>query len=117
MVEHARRKDLKAAYRDATPDAGVYRIVNTGNSKSLVGRSTNLASISNRFQFARSTATASALDQRLAVDVAQFGFDALEFEVLDRLDVTPGMTRPEILQELLTMEGLWREKLGSASLY
>jgi len=117
MVEQARRKELKATYREASPDTGVYRIVNTGNGRSLVGHSTNLASISNRLQFAKATATSSALDQRLADDVRQFGFDAFDFEVLDRLEATPGMTRPEILQELLTMEGLWREKLGSASLY
>jgi hypothetical protein len=117
MDDRARRKDLVNQYKQNPPEAGVYRIVNTCNNRLLVGSSTNLASIKNKLDFARSTNSPSALDHRLGKDIREFGLDAFTFDVLERLEVRPEMTTAEIRDELATLEALCREQLDPALLY
>ena len=47
MGGQANRKALREQY-EQTREAGVYRIVNSGNGKSLLGAALNLASVRNR---------------------------------------------------------------------
>ncbi len=117
MSEQDRRKALVAQYQQTQPEAGVYRIVNSHNHKSLLGSTTNLASIRNKLAFARSTNLPGALDLRLSKDIRQFGIDAFSLEVLEVLDVTPEMTPAQIREDLDTLEALWREKLDPSLLY
>ena len=117
MDDKARRKALQTHYKQTHPEAGVYRILNTRTNKGLLGSTANLASTRNRLAFARSTNSMGALDHRLRSDIAQFGIDAFEFEVLDVLPITPEMTAAQIRAELVTLEALWREKLDPAFLY
>lgn len=53
---------------------------NSGNTKSLLGSALNLASVRNRFAFARSTNSPGGLDLRLSKDIRQFGFAAFSLE-------------------------------------
>lgn len=115
--EQIRRKALRAHYKHAHPDAGVYRIRNDRNNRILLGSSPNLASIRNKLEFARSTNTASVLDRRLSNDLREFGIGAFSLEVLDVLDVRPEMTRADILENLSVLEALWRERLDPSLLY
>ncbi len=116
MGGQANRKALREQY-EQTREAGVYRIVNSGNGKSLLGAALNLASVRNRFAFARSTNSPGGLDLRLSKDIRQFGFDAFSLEILEVLDTAPEMTAAEIVEDLATLEGLWREKFDPSSLY
>ena len=106
MSDQIRRKELKAQYKRARPQAGVYRILNSRNAKVLLGCTPNLASIRNKMEFAKSTNTATVLDRRLIEDLREFGIEAFSLEVLDVLDVTPEMTLSEILEDLATLEEL-----------
>ena len=117
MSEQDRRKALVAQYQQTKPEAGVYRIVNSQNNKSLLGSTTNLQIIRNKLAFARSTNLPGALDLRLNKDIREFGIDAFSLEVLEVLDVTPEMTPAQIRRDLDTLEALWREKLDPALLY
>jgi hypothetical protein len=117
LVDKARRKALAEDFQRAAPEAGVYRIVNLRTGRLLLGSSANLAGLRNRFEFARSTNSAAALDQRLRVDVGEFGFSSFSFEVLDTLEVKPEMTRERAAADLATLEALWREKLDPSLLY
>ena len=117
VTDKERHKALQAQYKQAHPEAGVYRVVNTRTGKSLLGSSTNLASVRNRLAFAKSTNMPGALDHRLREDVRQFGLDAFSLEVLDVLDTKAEMTPAEIRRELSILEALWREKLDPALLY
>lgn len=113
MAENAGRRDLKAEYKDTRPDAGVYRILNSADGKSVVGSSSNLRSVQNRLEFARSTNSVGALDPKMKAVVQQFGFAALSFEVLEQLDL-PAETSPSAIRDdLATLEQLWREKLSA----
>ena len=117
MTDKARRKELAEQYRQTIPEAGVYLIHNSGSGKALIGSTANLGSLRNKLDFAKSTGTPSALDGRMARDIAQFGFDALSLEVLEILSVTPEMTERQVRDDLATLESLWREKLSGSALY
>jgi hypothetical protein len=93
MTVMASRKARKAQYREQPPEAGVYRIVNGVSGCSLLGSAVNLPSVGNRLSFAKSTNLPGALDQRIRKDVEAHGIDAFTFEVLETLELRPGMTR------------------------
>ncbi len=117
MNEQARRKDLVAQFKQTRPEAGVYRIINSQNNKSLLGSTPNLASIRNKLEFAKSTNLSGVLGHRLRKDVRQFGIDVFSLEVLEVLDTKPEMTPAEIQEDLAILEDLWREKLDPSLLY
>lgn len=117
MDDRARRKALTADYRRSRPDAGVYRLVNTHTGRSLLGTTPNLPSLRNRIDFARSMNSVGALDGRLANDAREFGVEAFTLEVLEVVEQPPEMTRAQLLDELHTLEALWREKFEAAALY
>jgi hypothetical protein len=116
-MDHRRRKELLAEYKQRPPEAGVYRIVNTRTGKMLVGSARNLASVQGKLEFARNTNTPGALDQRLGPDARAYGMDALAFEVLEVLDVGPERTSTQVNEDLLALEALWRERLPAEQLY
>lgn len=117
MTEQARRKELRAQYKQSHPEAGVYRIVNSRNNKALLGSTPNSASIRNKLEFAKSTGSPGVLDHRLSKDIRQFGIDAFSLEILDILETRPEMTPAEILDDLSTLEDLWREQVDPELLY
>ena len=57
------------------------------------------------------------MNQRLSKDIRQYGIDAFSLEVLEVLETKPEMTPAEILEDLATLEELWREKLDTSLLY
>ncbi len=117
MSGQARRKELVARYKQARPEAGVYCIVNSRNHRCLMGSAPNLASVRNRLEFAKSTNSPGALDPRLSKDIREFGIDSFSVEVLEALVPGPEMTSAEILEDLATLEALWREKIDPDLLY
>jgi hypothetical protein len=98
-----------------TPEAGVYRIVNSATGRMLLGSSENLKGVRNRLEFAVATESVAALDGRLVADARQHGIDTFEFEVLDVLD------RPEdsesLADDLDGLLGLWQERLSDQPSY
>ncbi len=117
MTDKATRRELKAAYRENPPTAGVYAITNTMRNRTLLGASANLPSVENKLAFARSTGLPGALDVRLRKDLATDGLDALTFEVLEELAPVPGQTDAELKADLDVLLGMWREKLAGRDLY
>jgi len=117
MVDKARRKELTEQFQREAPDAGVDRIVNQRTGRLLLGSTTNLPGLRNRFEFARSTKSTGTLDHRLREDVASLGWDSFSLEIVDTIEVTPVMTRDEIASDLATLEALWREKTDPSLLY
>lgn len=117
MTDRAKRRQLKAAYREARPDAGVYRILNRANGKSLIGSTLNLTSLENKLAFGKSQNMPGVLDHRLRADARSAGMDAFSIEVLERLDVNVEMTDEQIRSDLAVLEQLWREKFDPDLLY
>ena len=116
-MDKARRKALSQQFQKAMPEAGAYRILNRRTGRLLLGSTVNLAGLRNRFEFARSTDSATALDQRLAEDIRSLGFDSFAFEVLDLLETSPEMTATQVAADLAILETLWREKTDPSLLY
>ncbi len=117
MVDRARRKALAAEFGRSSPEAGVYRIVNRRTGRFLLGSTANLAGLRGKFEFASSTNSPGALGSRLGEDLAGSGFGSFSFEVLDDLEVKPGMTPVQIAEDLAILEALWREKTDPSLLY
>jgi len=117
MSEGNRRRELRDQYKNTHPQAAVFRIVNNRNDRVLLGSTLNLTSLQNKLQFAHTTNTATVLDRRLSSDIKEFGITAFSLDVLELLEVTPEMSREQILADLATLEALWREKLDPSLLY
>lgn len=111
------RKSIVRELANAPMDAGVYRIVNEASGRSLLATTHDVASAKNRFAFAQATNSASALDQRLASDIAAHGVASFRLEVLETVRQRPEMTTEELRAEIAALESLWRERLTPAGLY
>ena len=116
-MDRNRRKELTSDYKQTRREAGVYRLLNSVNGKSLIGSSLDLASVKSKLDFARTTNSTGVLGYQLKPDMQQFGVDAFELEILEVLAVTPEMTDAQIRSDLATLEELWRERYEPDSLY
>jgi hypothetical protein len=105
----SRRSELKRAYREQGPAAGIFAIRNLTSGKVAVGSAMNVQGALNRFRF--------ELTQRmhrtwpgLQEDWDRLGADSFCFEVLDVLPPPedPAVDRKE---ELKVLEALWLERL------
>lgn len=114
MADTARRKELKAEYRESTREAGVYRIVNVFTGNGVIGSSANLASVRNKIEFAHATNSPSVFPGSLNGEVREYGVLAFELEVLEVLEPRANQTRAQIVADLAALEELWRERLEPA---
>lgn len=105
------RKALVRQYKDTPRPAGVFRVRNTRQKRSLVGTSQDLPAVLNRHRF--QLASGRHPDPELQRDWAEFGPDTFMFEVLDTLQPRqePDATPAEELAVLLEM---WRERLAAS---
>jgi hypothetical protein len=102
------RRDLIRKYKETPRPAGIYRVRNTINGRSIVGSSPDLPGMLNRIRF--QLAHGSHPDRDLQHDWCAFGADAFIFETLDQLDPSrdPDHDLTKDLQVLLRM---WIDKL------
>jgi hypothetical protein len=104
------RRSLIRQYKEAVRPAGVFRVHNTANGKSFVGRSTDVASMLNRQR--AQLGFGGHPNRALQNDWNALGPDAFEFEILDTL--TPPESQPDWdpSDDLAELERLWLEKLA-----
>ena len=103
------RKALIQAYKKTRRPMGVYRIHNTRDDRSLIGRSVDLPAILNRERTAlRFGSHQNAALQR---DWATLGPDAFVFEVLDTLKAPDEKPDYDPTDDLRVLEQLWLERL------
>jgi hypothetical protein len=102
------RKRLIREYKETPRPAGVYRVRNNANGKSLLGSSPDLLGILNRQRF--QLEMGSHPDRELQKDWNDFGPDTFEFETLDQLEPSdePGYDPSE---DLRVLKQMWLEKL------
>ena len=102
------KSDLKRAYKDNPPPAGIFQITNTANGMIFLGKGINVRGILNSHQ--AQLQFGSHRNRDLQQDYNRFGAEKFIFEVVDPLD--PSDKTPLQLQEdLATLEELWLEKL------
>jgi hypothetical protein len=105
------RKEMVRQYKETPRPAGVYRVRNGVNGKSLVGSSPNLPGMLNRQRF--QLEQGSHPHRELQADWNEYGAGAFTFEVLDQLKPSkePLDDPSEDLRVLLEM---WLEKLEAS---
>lgn len=109
------RRDISKAYKERTYHGGVYTITNTHNGRYLLGHAAGLDSVRNRFAFA--VTTGSTVDPRMRKDWGELGPQAFTLEVLEELDQKPDQSRDEFMDDLKTLEAMWRANLDPAKAY
>ena len=103
------RKSLIRAYKETRRPMGVYRIHNTRDDRSLIGRSVDLPAILNRERVSlRFRNHPNAALQR---DWTTLGPDAFVFEVLDTLKAPDEQPDYDPTDDLRVLEELWIERL------
>lgn len=110
-----RRKEIINQYKERKLHGGVYTITNTLSGKYLIGYAANLESVQNRFQFAMTTG--SAFHPKLKKDWKELGAQAFTLEVLEELEQKTDQSQDEFLDELKTLEQLWRVNLDVSKAY
>ena len=103
------RRELRRAYKETRRPMGVYRVRNTRDDRSLVGRSVDLPSILNRLrQQLRLGVHPNAALQR---DWNALGPEVFAFEVLDTLTPPDDQPAYDPAGDLRALEALWLEQL------
>jgi hypothetical protein len=103
------RKALIRAYKETRRPMGVYRIHNTRDDRSLVGRSVDLPAILNRERVAlRFGNHPNAALQR---DWSTHGPEAFVFEVLDTLEPPDEPPDYDPTDDLRVLEEMWVDRL------
>jgi hypothetical protein len=103
------KRTLKRQYKESEIPAGIYRVVNTQEDRSLVGSSVNLPAILNRHR--ADLKLGAHRNKELQREWNEFGEGAFAFEVLDTLTPRhePGC---DMKRELAALEELWLERLA-----
>lgn len=109
------RRELTRAYKEQRAQGGVYTITNTENGKYLLGYAANLASVRNHFQFA--VKTRQAVHPKLRAEWEALGGEVFRLDMLEELEQRPAQSQAEFLDDLRTLEALWREKLDASKAY
>jgi len=117
MTDHARRRELSAAYRETPRRAGVFLIRNSASGRTWVAPSLDLDSEQHKFDFARTTGSTGVFHRSLVPDLQRLGWDAFQFEIVEELPLSRERGAAETRDDLATLVALWREKVGSDRLY
>jgi hypothetical protein len=109
------RKKLVQEYKERKKVGGVYTITNTVNGKCLLRHAVDLAAAQNLFTFG--VATGSCMRHELKQDWEEYGAKAFAFAILEKIEIKPDQSPSAFLQDLQTLEQLWREKLSVEKAY
>lgn len=105
------RRALIRAYKEARRPMGVYRVHNTRDDRSLVGRSVDVPSALNRERAQlRLGAHRNAALQR---DWNALGADAFAFEILDTIEPPKDQPEYDPADDLRLLEAMWIDRLGA----
>jgi hypothetical protein len=103
------RKALIREYKETRRPMGVYCVRNNVNGKLLIGKSTDLPAIINRQR--GQLRLGSHPNPTLQKELAEYGAEAFEVEVLDTLEVSD-QADYDPAADLRILEQMWLEKLS-----
>ena len=103
------KKELVRAYKETPRPMGIYRVHNTRNDRSLVGRSVDLTAILNRERMSLKLGVHN--NKALQQDWAEFGAEACVFEVRDTIKAPAGQPDYDPSDDLKVLESMWIERL------
>ena len=111
----SKRKEITDEYKERKLYGGVYTITNTTNGKYIISHAANLKSVQNHFQFALTTG--STVHPRLRKDWEALGPQAFTLEIREELEQKPEQSQAEFMDDLKTLEQLWRANLDASKEY
>ena len=109
------RREISKQYKARKLHGAVYTITNTVNGKYLIDHAADLASLRNRFQF--SATSGSTVHPKLRKDWQELGAKAFVLDVLEELEQGPDQSQADFLEDLKTLEQLWRANLDASKEY
>ncbi|MBN9389379.1 MAG: GIY-YIG nuclease family protein [Chloroflexi bacterium] len=110
-----RRKELLREFKERKPLGGVYRIVNEKNERYILDHAANIKSIQNRFEFALKNN--SLMDYKMKKDWDEQGGKHFKLEILEEVEQREDQTPAQFMDELKTLEGLYRANFDPAKEY
>ncbi|WP_239256235.1 GIY-YIG nuclease family protein [Listeria ilorinensis] len=110
MTDREARKEKIKAYKEKTPDAGVYQFISTQSGEKLLGATMNLAGIQNKLAFGYKIGDGTMLPPEMQKEAKLYGIKTIKFEVVDRLKIKPEMSYKDVQDELAVLLDLWQEK-------
>jgi len=111
----ADKKELKAEYLQRRRVGGVFKIENAVTGKILLSSGADIKSCENRFLFSQNTGSCSYL--KMQEDWGRYGPGAFSFFALETLEKKSEQSEREFLEDIKTLEELWREKLSGREMY
>lgn len=109
-MDAARKAELKAAYKERRPRAGVFQVVNRKNGKVLVRASMDIDALMTRTRFGLAMG-GDMFHDTLQKEWKEFGAEAFSFEVLELLEKMETKTDIEIKGELEDLEKKYLREL------
>ncbi|AHI55250.1 GIY-YIG nuclease family protein [Listeria ivanovii] len=104
------RKELIRAYKEKAPDAGVYRFISRESGEFFIDNTMDLKGIANKLAFGIKIGAGNMLPPEMAKEAKQFGIETIEFEILQKVDIKPEMTKVDIKEENDVLLSLWLER-------
>lgn len=104
------RKELIRAYKEKAPDAGVYRFISQESGKFLIDNTMDLKGIANKLAFGVKIGAGNMLPPEMAKEAKQYGIETIDFEILEKVDIKPEMTKADIKEENDLLLSLWLER-------
>ena len=108
---NARKKEMKAAYKEREIVGGVYVIRNTQSGRKFLDATTDMRGSRNRFDFAQKNNICT--DKRIEDDWKKSGAAAFVFEALEELTKGAAQTVEDFQADVATLKELWLEKLSA----
>ncbi len=107
-MDKSRRSELKQAYKNRTPEVGVFQIKNKVNGKIFLGSSPSLDKAFNRHLLGLKIG--SHPNKELQKEWNQYGEESFIFEVIDRIKPNEDPLY-NYSEDLKTLEEMWLDKL------
>lgn len=105
-----RKSELKRAYKENPPMAGIYKVTNKVNGKIFIGKGLNVQGKMNSLEFQLKHGSAF-INKELQDDWKQYGEKNFTFEIIDQLEPSDD-PKKNMTDELSELESLWLNKLS-----
>ncbi|MCL2164705.1 MAG: GIY-YIG nuclease family protein [Oscillospiraceae bacterium] len=115
MKDKQSKKALQEKYKERKVIGGIYAIRNTLNDKLLLGATTDLQGMRNRFEFSQKTG--SCIHVKLQNDWNKQGGEQFVFEVLEELIKGDTQTPEGFATDVNFLKEIWLENLSDRNLY